>query len=387
MRTVFLLGIMILLTVGAVNAQFGSADVEVDILKYDPSPAEPGKFLDLWLSITNKGAGSVSDYKIELVSSFPFFLEDDKGPVREFAFIDSDGARATYKLRVAEEAPNGDATLSVIHHKIGQSPIKESLTISILGKVEADITDVSPSSLTPGRPEIVTFNVTNNGQAPVRDLLVTWTDPASKILPFADENRFRISQLEIGDSVPVSFKMIADPSITQGVHVINVDMSFQRFGESDSRTAQVAFIVGGLTDFDVAQQDFDQGRMSLSVANIGVNTATGVLITIPEQPGWKIIGGSGVFLGNLNPGDFTVASLQLQPLTGQETQTLKTIVDYTDTTGIRQSISKELTANLVVQEEESEQGANPVLIVVLLVVILIIVWKMRKRFSKRSRSR
>jgi hypothetical protein len=70
--------------------------------------------------------------------------------------------------------------------------------------------------------------------------------------------------------------------------------------------------VGGGTDFDVAFSDNANSQMSFSVANIGSNPANSVSVIIPDQPGWSVSGSNSVIIGNLNKGDYTVASFKLQ---------------------------------------------------------------------------
>ena len=357
--------------------------IKADVLKYDPAPAEPGNFLDLWLSIDNTGSDTANDYIVELIPAYPFYLDSNENAIRNYSSIDSIGVIAEYKLRIAEDAPNGEAILKVKHYKRGSSiAVIDELKVSIIGKVDVDILSIEPNTLIPGNPTKVVFSVNNSGRAPVRDMIITWNDPNNKILPLAGENRYRIQNLDIGNSTEVVFSMIADPSATQGVHMINVNMSFQRFGISDSRTSQIAFIVGGLTDFDVAQQDIRDNTISISVANIGVNTATGVLLTVPEQQDWRIIGGSNVFLGNLNSGDFTVASLQLQSLVQDSIRNLTVHLQYTDTTGIRQKTEKTMNINFA-KATEKKESPNFMLYAVIAIIIIAVIWYMFRKSSKK----
>jgi len=382
MRFLFAIAVFALLLPSVVMAQTSSG-VGIEVLKHDPAPAEAGKFLELWISIDKRGTFNLNNHIIEIVPGFPFSLASDESPTKEFAVIDTNGAVARFKLSVAENAPNGDATLKVRNYPKGSpTTAAQELTIPILGKVDIEIASVSTDTLIPGQPIDVKFIFENSGNAPVRDLIIKWNDPEGGILPLAGENRFRIDNLEIGESREVEFRMIADPKIEQGVQVINIDMEFQRFGTSDNRTSQVAFIVGGLTDFDVAQDEIEDGSLSLSVANIGVNSATGVLLSVPEQEGWQITGGSNVFLGNLESGDFTVASVDLVPLSNDLTQKLKVKVDYTDTVGIRQSIEKDVVINLsnLLESKKGDQDFT-LYYVIIAVIIIAAFWYTNRRFK------
>lgn len=381
LMTMFLFAVILS---GIVLAQT-TPSISVNVLKYDPSPAESGKFLDLWISASNKGTGIANDYVLELVPGYPFFLDSNENPIRNYDIIDADGIRTDYKLRVAEDAPNGDSILKVKVYKKGSSSFAtQDLKISILGKTDVNVISASPETLLPGKATSVTFVLNNTGKADVRDLVVTWYDADKKILPISGESRVKIDQIKVGEAKEITFNMIADPSITQGVHVINLNMSLQRFGISDSRTAQIAFIVGGLTNFESSQQEITDATMSISVANIGVNIGTAVSVSVPEQSGWKIVGSNSVFLGNLNPGDFTVASLQIQPASTSVKKLLLNL-DYTDTTGTRQSVQKEITVNLDnIKSTKPKQGISPIVYLVVLVVIVGAGYYLKKKLKKKK---
>jgi hypothetical protein len=69
----------------------------------------------------------------------------------------------------------------------------------------------------------------------------------------------------------------------------------------------------------VAFSDNANSQTSFSIANIGSNPASSVSVIIPNQQGWRVSGGSSVIIGNLNKGDYTVASFNLQSATSNMT--------------------------------------------------------------------
>ncbi|GFO96290.1 hypothetical protein ig2599ANME_0479 [groundwater metagenome] len=125
--------------------------------------------------------------------------------------------------------------------------------------------------------------------------------------------------------------------------------------------------VGGGTNFDVAFSESTGGETSFSVANIGSNPAYSVSVIIPEQRSWRVSGSNSVIIGNLNKGDYTVASFKLQSSTSAMTSQNRTApaganiqersmqrsmnsssekvlmqIAYTDTMGERNIIEKEV---------------------------------------------
>lgn len=390
MKAAYLLAFLVALSAlpAASFAQSSGASVSIQVLKYDPAPAEPGKFVDIWLSVRNAGQASLKNYVVEVLPEFPFFLAAGEDSVREFPVIDSSGVVARYKMRVDESAPNQDADLKVAYYPEGSGvkPVAD-VKVSVLGKADVELFKAEPDTLLPGRPTKVVFWVKNTGNAPIRDLAVSWSDSDSDILPLADENRHKIAEIGVGESVPVEFNMIANPSAQQGVKLVEVEMEFVRFGNATSRSSNIAFIIGGLTDFQVAQESVDAGTVSLSVANIGVNAATGVLVSVPDQDGWEVTGASDSFLGNLEPGDFTVASVEVRPLSQSQRQSLKVYVQYTDTVGVRQSAEKEVAVNLagLSPPKKDDSGLVYVLVFVAAAAALAVAHFKFKVFGKMKR--
>lgn len=380
-QAVFFIALLALVPAVAL-AQSSGSSVSVEALRYDPSPAEPGKSLDLWINVDNAGQEELRDYVVDFIPSYPFSLGGGETASKYFSVIDSNGVIAKYRLNVAEDAPSTSSIASFGVHRRGLSDGQVyDVNISVIGKIDVSLKSVSPNELRPGNPTNVVFTFENLGNAPVRDLVITWSEAGRKILPLGAENRHKIRELAIGESEDVEFSMIADPSIQQGVQVIDVNMTFQRFGVTDTLKSQVAFIVGGRTDFDVGQQEIDGDTISLSVANIGVNTATGVLISVPEQDGWQIFGGSRVFLGNLDSGDFTVASVTMAPTSPGDVRPLDVEVEYTDTTGTRQKVSSTVSVNLAENLEKNGSGGPDYMTYGIVAIVLIAgLWFANRRF-------
>ncbi len=69
--------------------------------------------------------------------------------------------------------------------------------------------------------------------------------------------------------------------------------------------------VGGETDFDVSFSESDAGEISLSVANVGNNMAYSVKVSVPDQDDYKVSGSSSTIVGNLEKGDYTIASFNV----------------------------------------------------------------------------
>jgi len=100
------------------------------------------------------------------------------------------------------------------------------------------------------------------------------------------------------------------------------------------------------TDFDVSVQEFSQSSLSLVVTNIGSSFASSVIVKILPLKDLIFVPETSV-IGNLNPGDYATASFSVQNLNVSKenlniTRNLRVEISYTDSSGIRRKVEKEI---------------------------------------------
>ncbi|HTZ41883.1 MAG TPA: hypothetical protein VMC07_01600, partial [Candidatus Omnitrophota bacterium] len=108
------------------------------------------------------------------------------------------------------------------------------------------------------------------------------------------------------------------------------------------------------TDFEVVVQSTSGTQVSLGIVNTGINAANSLIMSIPQQSSFRASGISQQIIGNLAAGDYTIATFSITPTGGsgggnrtgsfsyQAPQSLKVEINYTDVTGIRRGIIKEV---------------------------------------------
>jgi hypothetical protein len=133
--------------------------------------------------------------------------------------------------------------------------------------------------------------------------------------------------------------------------------------------------------------------VTLSVANIGINKAVAISVKIPEQGAFVVEGASEMFLGNLNSGDYTIASFRLKP---KGDGNLIVEVYYTDTTGNRNMVRKDVdiyasglgqlqgsgSGFMEGQHSESKSGLNYIVIGAVGIAVTLVIWRLRSRGKK-----
>src|SRR5665648_199482 len=96
----------------AVSASSAEEVLSINVIKYDPYPAEPGSSVDVWIRVENIGTVDASNVRIQAYPKYPFTLMDDGV---KFAGTILKGEQVDYKytLQVAENAVYGTNEISI----------------------------------------------------------------------------------------------------------------------------------------------------------------------------------------------------------------------------------------------------------------------------------
>lgn len=354
MKKILLLAFMLCIAALTVSAD---KSLSVILLNQDPDPALAGDITELRLGISNKGDESFNNLMIEIDPAYPFELAPGEDAIQELGYIASnvegDNIKIIrYKVRVDRDAIAGDYTLYLMDYEEGhRNPdLKRGLSISVNNKESAEVIYIDTVLLVPGKEKTIKFTINNVGSAPLRDLTFSWENEDDIILPVGSDNTKYIKYIDVGDSVVLSYNVIADSEATAGLYKLDLKLTYDdpTADEAQEISTIAGLYVGGGTDFEVAFSEYSMGEYSFSISNIGSNPANSVSIIIPQQDGWKVSGSNSVIIGNLNKGDYTVASFNLQPSTvSRKESSLIVRIAYTNTKGDRKTVQKNVMVNPV----------------------------------------
>jgi len=415
-----------------------TSNVQVSLLRYTPFPAEPGNYVSLTFEINNVGGGDADNIRLMLTPDYPFSLDNNSTVrVKNSAtptVISPDGiatlgkipalqyTTVEYNVRLAQDVLEGHKQIQVSYQQ-GTSNIwaTETFDVFVQGTDRLEVSSVTPSILVPGKPENVVFTLKNSGTAFIRDVTFSWDEKDNKILPLGSGNRKYVESIGPHESADIPFTLVADPSATSGVYDLNGNITYTIGSNiTKSLSIDIGMFIGGNGDFDVSVQDSQSGTVTLSIANIGSNPTTSVNVKIPDQPNYVAMGPSSSFIGNLNPGEFTLASFQVTPknardlggnmsarpgapatnISGFPTGTLKVDISYTDTNSNRQLVEKEVTMSALSGNATTRQfgqassqgssGMNLIIVgisgIVLVVVLIKYGRRIRNIFRKKAKS-
>ncbi|MBI2559232.1 hypothetical protein HYW20_07970 [Candidatus Woesearchaeota archaeon] len=375
MKKILLSIVLFLVILNAVHAvEYESPVIKVTLLNQDPSPARAGDTAEIRLRVENTGGGTVENLQVEFLQNYPFAVID--GPTLQnlgtlYAYQTAKNYINTlYKLKIDKDAVKGKHELKARYRSKGSEWITVTFNIDVTSKEFAQIIYVDKAKIEPGKETEMKFTITNIGSAPLQNMVFSWSEADGVILPvFSDDTKY-IKYLDIGDSIELKYTVIADVNAQPGLYQLDLNLKYESLTNTTSTVikTKAGIFVGGETDFDVVFSQSSQGQTSLSVANTGNNPAQSVSVRIPEQLTFRVAGSNSAIIGNLDKGDYTVVSFQITQSTGNFTgasrqrqssqnsqasnlqnlasarnNNLRVVIDYTDTTGGRRSLEKNVS--------------------------------------------
>jgi hypothetical protein len=372
-------------TISALNGNINSADMQVSVINQTPDTARPGEPVELTLSVQDIGNSDLKDIAVKVNPEYPFNQISGEDLEKDISFLnarqDTDEAGVLkFKLMTDANASEGTYNLDIVTtYKSGSGSSATTYTttktvqLEVQGKEYAQVVTVSKADIDIAKEESLEFIVTNTGTSPLKNLVFSWTDPKGVVLPVYSDNTKHIKYLDAGQSVKVDYTVMADVSATPGLYTLGVNLSYED-SQSNSKNIQTTagLFVGGPTDFDVSFSESDAGETSFSIANVGNNIAYAVKVSIPDQDGYKVLGSSSTIVGNLEKGDYTIASFNVTnaQVEGENSGTspdaantrnvaednassssmnsnpLKVQIEYTDAKGERITVDKDVAVQM-----------------------------------------
>ncbi|AKB29510.1 hypothetical protein MSSIT_2791 [Methanosarcina siciliae T4/M] len=378
------------------NGAITSSSLEVSLTNQNPDYARPGEPVELTVSVQNVGTKDAKDITVTVNPEYPFSKISGENLVKTVSYLnarqdDDEGAVLKFKLMTDTNASADTYDIDIVTtYKTGSGSSATTYTttktvnIEVRGKEYAQIVTIDKANIDIAKEETLEFIVTNTGTSPLKNMVVSWKDPDGVILPVYSDNTKYIKYLDAGESVTVTYSVMADVNADPGLYTLDITLTLEDYDSNEQTINTTAGVfVGGETDFDVSFSESDEGEISLSVANVGNNIAYSVKVSVPDQENYKVSGSSSTIVGNLEKGDYTITTFDVASTQGAlgaegstdgpgtakasteggnltaasvENNPLLVQIEYTDAKGERITVDKEVELEITGGTRTAQMG-------------------------------
>ncbi|MDP8315033.1 MAG: hypothetical protein RAP70_08170 [Candidatus Celaenobacter antarcticus] len=354
---------------------------DVQLLKYDPLPAEAGAYVNVWIKIENTGSSSLRDVICTLVEEYPFSLDPNENAKRDIGTLPKDDwSILQYKVRVADDAVSGWNELA-LNCSTNQGKTSKTFEINIksgsafaVGSITAD-----PSKMTSDMKDAkLTVEIQNVGEADAKLITVQLNPPVGFTPSESYSDRVNLGTIESGSSKNAVFYLDVAENVLPGAHNASITIQYGINGKYVSKELPLQLFIKNSALFKIEQVQTNptplavgsKAEVKVTLKNIGYEEAKSVSLRIYKKSDQPFeINDNYDYIGNLQPNESSIAIFQMDV---SDTADIK---DYLLDVEFRYINGDEvnLVAKTISVEVGTGKGLNLLFFVVPVIVIGIIV--------------
>ncbi|WP_292461788.1 LPXTG cell wall anchor domain-containing protein [Methanolobus sp.] len=225
-----------------VSASSG-ANLKVDVLDYDPYPAEIGKYVDVRVKVENIGYGRADAVSLKIEPDYPFSLDSDKNAIKFIGILTPEKAVVhEYRLFVDENAKVGTGSIDIFYKADdGDAWFKKTVDLRVGSntfdsKGTIQLSDISsdPTVFMPGDRGTVSFTLQNTAttssvtidgndydtNARVQSATLRGTDGITVI----SDTYAGSGVIGPGDSITLNYNIRIDDNVEDGTYYLDFYM-------------------------------------------------------------------------------------------------------------------------------------------------------------------
>ncbi|AKB76930.1 hypothetical protein MSHOH_0447 [Methanosarcina horonobensis HB-1 = JCM 15518] len=368
------------------SASTAGANLKVTIIETNPYPAKIGEYLDLTVQVENIGRDRAENVDIEIVPEYPFSLDSQKNAVQnigslapeKFAskefhlFVDKNAQKGVRSIdirtRIDKNSPWSERTFDL---RIGTETFDSKGTVELLEIVS------SPEVFMPGDRGTITVTLKNTATTPTvtidgKDYDTNARVQAAVLRTLSDEVIVldapyeEMGLLGPGDSIKLTFNVMASEDATEGTHNLELALEGNSFDYNSRKNIPLKVDSSNIKVIPSSLLKLVNGEATLKfdVANTHPNGFSSVSIK-PEAEGVDFYPAE-YFIGPLDPDElFTIEFDAVADSPSENKRGSSEPVNLSLSASYGNGINKHenLVTNLRIQQVEENKGGNSGLII------------------------
>ena len=374
-------------------------ELRIDLVKYDPSPVQPGTSTTISFEVINLDDQELRNLEINLVESYPFTITSDK-KVKISSIKAGEKATFSFQVDVNKDAIEGSYQLSLQYFSEKLSSATSSpfnvQVIKVSSGLETSIfvesSEESTAVIEPGQTANVKLRIDNPSASAIRDISVK-LDLSATTTPFAPlgmTSEKNIDFIAVRSFGEVSYTLIASPDAEAGLYKVPVTISYyDAQGYAHNVEDIIGIVVGGQPELSLEIEStelttkIDTGNLVLKIINGGTTDVKFMKIKLLKSEGLEIISQDTMYIGDVDSDDYETAEFRIN----MEEEEIKLVfeLDYKDANNIAYSEKKVLNVKLYSPGQLGiATGSSWLWIIVLLLIVGgYFAWKRYKKKKKQ----
>jgi hypothetical protein len=375
-------------------------NMKIDIIDYEPFPAQIGEYVDVSVKIENTGFGRADAVSIKMDPEYPFSLDSQNNAVEFIGILSPDDAAVhEYRLYVDENAKVGTGSVDVYYQIYeGGSWYKSSFDLNVGSstfdsKGTIELTDIScdPVVFMPGDIGTVSFTLTNTATESSVTIDGTDYDTNARVqsailhgdnhIDVTSESYTGSGVMGPGDSITLSYNVEVADAAADGTYYL--DLSMVGNSHSYNNNWRIPVKVDSASVKVIPSKPMEltngEGTLEFDVANMHPNSLSSVSVKLsadgvdfsPEE----------YFVGAMDSDELFTIEVDAKTDLNEEVVPVTITVEYRN--GINEHDTEVAVRDVKLNTEEKGSGAGiataAVAILLMLGVPAVVFMKRRKQ--------
>jgi hypothetical protein len=375
-------------------------NMKVNIIDYDPFPAQIGEYVDVRVKIENMGYGRADAVSIKMDPEYPFSLDSQDNAVEFIGILSPDDAAVhEYRLYVDESAKVGTGTVDVYYQVYeGGSWYKSSFDLNVGSstfdsKGTIELTDIScdPVVFMPGDIGTVSFTLTNTATDSYVTIDGTDYDTNARVqsavlqgddgIDVTSDSYTGSGVIGPGNSITLSYNVKVADDVTDGTYYL--DLSMVGNSHSYNNNWRIPVKVDSASVKVIPSKPMEltngEGTLEFDVANMHPNSLSSVSVKLSADG--VAFAPEEYFVGSMDSDELFTIEVDAKTDLKDEVVPVTITVEYRN--GINEHNTEVAVREVKLNTEEEGSGASiavgAIAVILMLGVPAVVFMKRRKQ--------
>ncbi len=364
-----------------------STTLEVDILKYEPFPAEIGEYISVWIKVDNFAAQKSDDVTIKIVPEYPFTVDSPQNSQKNIGILPPGNTGIhEFRLFVDRNANPGVGTIKIRYQ--GQKDdiwLEESFDIRVgadtfdsRGTLELVSSGTTPAVMMPGDKGTLVLEMRNSAATPavILDGKEFDTKARIQIASLGSNEHIKVISdsyrgdgvLGPGDTINIYYTIEVSNNAPVGTYLIDLSM----IGNSHSYNTnwQIPVKVDSQSSLKVIPAaplvlEDGEGTLEFDVANVHSAALSAVSVRLESDN--MDFSPKEYFIGTMESDELFTIDISTEHIEGlNSSNTVNVIASYRNGQNTHEYIVDSLEVRLV--DSSSGPGAGTFVLILLVII-------------------